>query len=189
MQSFRAIRFFDSGAQVSSGVPVIQQVRARIPAEWRAALLARDVAVITGVLAQIQQLLAGASHLVFSVGGNDAIRCGHILRSPASASSVVLRELVSPIEPAETGGKKIAELLQKIQCSHDFSREETVVFRKGILQSGGCGQIVVCVSRTRAFGGEIYAEFFEADSDRRQCVQMEKHVGAGGLCCAVWLFR
>ena len=131
MQSFRAIRFFDSGAQVSSGVPVIQQVRARMPAEWRAALLARDVAVITGVLAQIQQLLGGASHLVFSVGGNDAIRCGHILRSPASASSVVLRELVSPIEPAETGGKKIAELLQKIQCSHDFSREETVVFPQG----------------------------------------------------------
>ncbi len=64
MQSFRAIRFFDSGAQVSSGVPVIQQVRARMPAEWRAALLARDVAVITGVLAQIQQLLAGEGGVI-----------------------------------------------------------------------------------------------------------------------------
>lgn len=107
----------DYGAYVGSGVPVIQQARARLSAEWRATLLARDGAVITSVIAQIQQLPADASHPVISVGGNDAIRYRHIRSSPASALSVVLRELVSPAEPAETGGAKIAELLQKKFCA------------------------------------------------------------------------
>jgi hypothetical protein len=35
---------------------------------------------------------------------------------------------VSPIEPSEIGGSKIARAIQKIQTGYDFSRSETVVF-------------------------------------------------------------
>jgi hypothetical protein len=169
MQSFRAIRFFDSGAQVSSGVPVIQQVRARMPAEWRAALLARDGAVITSVLAQIQQLLASASHLVFSVGGNDAIRYRHIRSSPASVSSVVLREIVSPVEPAETGGAEIAELLQKNSVQpRFFTREDGSFSVRGHCRAEVTGRLLFVSAGQGLSGGGIYAEFFQADPDRRQ---------------------
>lgn len=35
---------------------------------------------------------------------------------------------ISPIEPSETGGAKIARALQRILLGHDFSRGETVIY-------------------------------------------------------------
>lgn len=83
----------DNGAYVAGGLPVVDQLRSELSGEWRTTLLARDGAVITGVQAQIRQLPGDASHLVFSVGGNDAIRFGYILQSPAATANATLREL------------------------------------------------------------------------------------------------
>jgi hypothetical protein len=35
---------------------------------------------------------------------------------------------VSPIEPSEIGGSKIARALQSILSGHDFSRRQTVIY-------------------------------------------------------------
>jgi hypothetical protein len=64
---------FDNGRYVPGGPPVIDQLRAHLPAGWRATLLAIDGSVTTDVAAQLARLPADASHLVVSTGGNDAL--------------------------------------------------------------------------------------------------------------------
>jgi lysophospholipase L1-like esterase len=66
---------FDNAAYLASGPDVIEQLRKRLPAGWRATLRAMDGSVTSGVERQLDQLPPEASHLVVSVGGNDAL--GH----------------------------------------------------------------------------------------------------------------
>ena len=67
---------FDNAAYVPGGPDVIRQVRERLPADWQATLRAVDGATTAGVTGQVQRLPPDATHLVVSVGGNDAL--GHI---------------------------------------------------------------------------------------------------------------
>ena len=67
---------FDNAAYVAGGPDVVVQLRRLLPVGWRATLLAVDGAVTTDVRAQLGRLPADATHLVLSVGGNDAL--GHV---------------------------------------------------------------------------------------------------------------
>jgi len=64
---------FDNAAYVPGGPEVVQQLRAILPPGWRATLSARDGASIADLPDQLQKLPAGSSHLVVSIGGNDAL--------------------------------------------------------------------------------------------------------------------
>jgi len=197
---------FDNGAYVPGGPPVIEQLRSRLPREWRATMLAQDGAIIDDVAGQLQQLPRDASHVVVSAGGNDVLQYAPIVYSPAPRSvellsalteaqlefrnkylrmlrmihetqlptiactiydavpglgqnervglslfnDVLLRELfaahvvvldlrllcnevrdyssISPIEPSEMGGDKIARALQQILVNHDFSQRQSLVY-------------------------------------------------------------
>ena len=66
---------FDNGAYVS-GPDVVTQLRAALYTGWKATLLAVDGAVIDDVPRQLARLPSDATHLVLSVGGNDAL--GHL---------------------------------------------------------------------------------------------------------------
>jgi hypothetical protein len=70
---------FDNAAYVRGGPDVVQQVREVLPFGWKATLLAQDGATTRGVPAQLARLPNDASHLVLSVGGNDALGSSHIL--------------------------------------------------------------------------------------------------------------
>jgi hypothetical protein len=65
---------FDNAAYVRGGPDVIRQLRDALPAGWRATLAAVDGAVTGAVAHQMKGLPPDASHLVVSVGGNDALR-------------------------------------------------------------------------------------------------------------------
>jgi hypothetical protein len=67
---------FDNGAYVGGGPDVVAQLRAVLPAGWEATLLAVDGAVIDDVVGQLGNMPADATHIVLSVGGNDAL--GHV---------------------------------------------------------------------------------------------------------------
>jgi hypothetical protein len=54
-------------------------LRAHLPREWRATLLAVDGAVAADVLRQFARLPVDSSHLVVSVGGNDALMSSNIV--------------------------------------------------------------------------------------------------------------
>jgi hypothetical protein len=60
---------------------------------WTASLLAVDGSTTAEVPSQLQSLPANASHLVLSVGGNDAIMNASILQMPADSASMVLAAL------------------------------------------------------------------------------------------------
>ena len=74
---------FDNGVYVPGQPDVVKQLRAALPSGWKASLLAVDGAVTRGVASQLTRIPADASHLVVSVGGNDALGESHILGSPA----------------------------------------------------------------------------------------------------------
>jgi hypothetical protein len=77
---------FDNAAYVAGGPDVVQQVRDRLPAGWQATLRAVDGSLIGDVAEQLGRLPLYASHLVVSVGGNDAL--GHAGVLEAKAKSV-----------------------------------------------------------------------------------------------------
>jgi len=74
---------FDNGAYVGDGPDVIRQLREFLPAGWRSSLNAVDGAKIGGIDAQLQRLPADASHLVVSIGGNDALQYSDVLNESA----------------------------------------------------------------------------------------------------------
>src|SRR4051794_33854794 len=85
----------DNAAYVSGGSPIVEQLRSRLPREWRTTLLARDGAITDGVRRELQLLPIDATHLVISAGGNDALECSPIFNSPEPESTAFLAELVA----------------------------------------------------------------------------------------------
>jgi lysophospholipase L1-like esterase len=77
---------FDNAAYVVNGPAVIQQVNSQLPGDWQATLLAVDGDTSRDVARQLTRLPADLTHLVLSVGGNDALEC--IPRLETSASTV-----------------------------------------------------------------------------------------------------
>ena len=84
---------FDNAAYVAGGPDVVVQVRRHLPANWRATLLAVDGAVTTGVRSQLARLPSDATHLVLSVGGNDALGHTDLLDRRVHSSGEVLDAL------------------------------------------------------------------------------------------------
>lgn len=82
---------FDNKVYVEGGPDVVHQLRGELPPTWQATLLAIDGDVISGVLRQLRSLPRDATHLVISVGGNDALGFAYLLQSPASSVAEVLR--------------------------------------------------------------------------------------------------
>ena len=70
---------FDNAAYVPGQPDVVRQVRALLPEGWQATLLAVDGGVTRDVPSQLRNLPADASHIVLSVGGNDALGASWLL--------------------------------------------------------------------------------------------------------------
>src|SRR5262245_18840550 len=102
---------FDNNAYVNGGLDVIAHISRQIPAEWKASLRAVDGSVVENVRKQALDLPDDATHLVISVGGNDAILNADILQQKASSSAEVLDKL------ADVAGKfeyRYCEMLQTV---------------------------------------------------------------------------
>jgi hypothetical protein len=84
---------FDNAAYVAGGPDVVAQLRARLPSGARASLLALDGSVIRDIGPQLRRVPADATHLVLSVGGNDALREAGILDQRAGSVAEVLDRL------------------------------------------------------------------------------------------------
>jgi GDSL-like Lipase/Acylhydrolase family len=80
---------------------VVTQVRALLPKPWKASLLAIDGSTTNDVPAQLARLPHDATHIVLSVGGNDALMQWDALEKPVSSVSEAigaLGEIVSDFE-------------------------------------------------------------------------------------------
>jgi hypothetical protein len=74
---------FDNGVYVPGEPDVVKQLRKILPSGWTASLRAVDGAVTRSVASQLTRVPNDATHLVVSVGGNDALGESHLLGSPA----------------------------------------------------------------------------------------------------------
>lgn len=73
---------FDNATYVPDGLPVIEHLRQTIPTGWQATLLAIDGDITSGVAGQAEAIPPGATHLVISVGGNDALQSTGVFSEP-----------------------------------------------------------------------------------------------------------
>ena len=84
---------FDNAIYVPDGPAVIDHVRAVLPNHWRATLVAHDGDVVTDVAGQVSKVPEDATHIVVSIGGNDALQSMAVMSLPASTVMDALSQL------------------------------------------------------------------------------------------------
>ena len=94
---------FDNAAYVAGAPDVIRQVRQRLPYGSQATLAAVDGSKTRDVREQLRRLPADATHLVVSVGGNDALASSDFLTAPARSTAEALLNLANIGDEFERG--------------------------------------------------------------------------------------
>jgi hypothetical protein len=89
----------------------VRQLRGVLPGGWRATLNAVDGAVIASVPAQLARLPADTTHLVVSIGGNDALREAAVLDAGARSVADALGKLT---DARERFGRDYGEMLSRV---------------------------------------------------------------------------
>ncbi|WP_292713827.1 hypothetical protein [Mesorhizobium sp.] len=84
---------FDNRAYVTGGADVLAHLVRQLPIGWSADLLAVDGSVMAGVRQQLDRLPADATHLVVSMGGNDALGVSSVLDAPSRSVADALLKL------------------------------------------------------------------------------------------------
>ena len=92
---------FDNAAYTDGGPDVVTQLRGQLPAGWTAALAAVDGSQADAVAAQAAGVRADATHLVLSVGGNDALMASGLLDEPVYSSADALRLIGASVRDFE----------------------------------------------------------------------------------------
>jgi lysophospholipase L1-like esterase len=106
---------FDNKAYVGDGPDVIAQLQQRLPAGWRATLLAVDGNVTTNVSRQLAHLPSDATHLMVSIGGNDALNSIDILTRSAQSTADALIKLANVSDQFEYDYRR---MLQEVLSHH-----------------------------------------------------------------------
>ncbi len=83
----------DNGAYTQGGPDVVTQVRALLPKQWKASLLAIDGSTTDDVPTQLSRLPSDATHIVLSTGGNNALMQLAVLQTPVSSVAQALEAL------------------------------------------------------------------------------------------------
>lgn len=81
---------FDNAAYTGMEPDVLQHLRSILPAGWKASLLAVDGSVTSDLTSQVREVAADASHLVVSIGGNDALMNSDLLALPVDSTAEAL---------------------------------------------------------------------------------------------------
>ena len=89
---------FDNGVYVEPGPAVIEQLDNKLGPDWRTLLLAVDGSVVKDVSEQIKWLPKDATHLVISVGGNDALQEAVLLMQEPPDSAIALLQRFTEIK-------------------------------------------------------------------------------------------
>lgn len=81
---------FDNATYTGREPDVITHLRSILPAEWKATLRAVDGSTTDDLSAQVERIPRDATHLVVSVGGNDALMNSDMLALPVSSTTEAL---------------------------------------------------------------------------------------------------
>ena len=92
---------FDNRSYTGREPDVVTHLRAMLPEGARATLLAVDGATTRSMARQGAEIPGDATHLVVSVGGNDALGHGDLIRAGATLTSDPLRHLAGIVDRFE----------------------------------------------------------------------------------------
>lgn len=81
---------FDNYRYTRGEPDVVTHLRSQLPAPWRASLLAVDGSTTRNLAPQLRNVPTDASHLVVSIGGNDALMNSDLLRVPVRSTAEAL---------------------------------------------------------------------------------------------------
>ena len=98
---------FDNAAYTRGEPDVIGHLRGLLPSTWQATLLAVDGSTVEDVPRQLARVPESATHIVMSVGGNDAIMNSDLLDTPARSSADTLRLFSHRLQPFESGYRQL----------------------------------------------------------------------------------
>ena len=82
---------FDNRSYTRGEPDVVAHLRALLPGGRRASLFAVDGSVSDDLAEQLPRVSTDITHLVISVGGNDALRYSDLLQRPVSSTAEALR--------------------------------------------------------------------------------------------------
>jgi hypothetical protein len=91
----------DNGAYTGGKPDVLAQLQRILPPHWSASLAARDGATIKTIPAQLARRPARATHLLLSVGGNDALAREGLLDEPAGSVAAAIIKLADAVDRFE----------------------------------------------------------------------------------------
>jgi hypothetical protein len=94
---------FDNRAYTGGEPDVITHLRGLLPAGWQASLLAVDGSLTADLPSQLRKLPADVTHLVISMGGNDALLSSDLLNLPVSSTAEALEIFAERQEAFNTG--------------------------------------------------------------------------------------
>lgn len=97
---------FDNASYTAGKPAVIAQVRGYLPAGWKATLLAVDGAMTEDIGSQLSRLPADATHMVLSIGGNNALMRENVLDMPVKSTAEALTLLAGVAREFEAGYRK-----------------------------------------------------------------------------------
>ena len=99
----------DNGAYTAGRPAVVEHVRRQLPGGWCASLNALDGATTEGVYPQLAALPADATHLLLSVGGNNALLCIGILDTPVSSTAETLNMMSALVRDFELAYRRVVK--------------------------------------------------------------------------------
>ena len=102
---------FDNAAYVRGAPDVVRQVQAGLGPRGRASLAAVDGAVTAGVAQQLRRIPEDATHLVVSVGGNDALRHIGVFEDRAPSIAHALGRLADIADAFREGYRTMLQAL------------------------------------------------------------------------------
>jgi hypothetical protein len=88
---------FDNAVYVPDRPPVIEQVRRGLPTGWKGTLVAVDGHTVEDIATQLPRVPTDATHLVVSVGGNDALMASGLLQERASTVGAALARIAGAL--------------------------------------------------------------------------------------------
>jgi hypothetical protein len=132
---------FDNAAYTSGEPDVVSHLRDMLPAGHRATLLAVDGATTAGIPSQVARVPADATHLVLSIGGNDALGNADLLSLSVRSSTEALAKIADRLDRFE--GDYRAAIDRVLSLGRDttvctiyngnFSPQEARVARIGLM--------------------------------------------------------
>ncbi|MCJ8281251.1 MAG: SGNH/GDSL hydrolase family protein [Rivularia sp. ALOHA_DT_140] len=96
---------------VGENPDVISQLRMKLPENWNASLRAIDGNKVDRVYTQLENIPKDGTHLMLSVGGNNALSCIGILNEKVASSAEVFIKLANLREDFE---EEYQKLIQKV---------------------------------------------------------------------------